>query len=342
VSRSAAFDRRVAGIARVAGLALPALVVVAAAGGVLLHARALPWQNAVPWLLGALVFAAGFATPPARFAEALRRPRYTLLYLAMLFGPLLLLAWLLAQLPGLDAATATGLLILGVCPTDLTVPAMTLLAAGDAALATVLTASSLLACTLLAGPLLARFGTAALVDRTALLQELGGSVAWPFVLALLLRSARARLGVATDPFVAVQPPLFVRLSAALLDRALALSALLPPLAVAALVFIAAGTAHAQIMTKSAIAVAALCLLYNLAGYACGWALFRALDAPPRALRAGVFATGLREFGVAAALAIAVRPDAGGGAAIDGVVMLISAPLLAGFLSRSASRSRGRR
>ena len=92
MSRGAALDRRVAGAARRLNAALPLLVPVAALLGLALRARAAAWQDAVPWLLGALVFAAGFQTPPARFAEALRRPRYTLLYLALLFGPLLLLA----------------------------------------------------------------------------------------------------------------------------------------------------------------------------------------------------------------------------------------------------------
>lgn len=292
-------------------------------------------MGAIPWLLGALVFAAGFSAPPARLIGALRRPERTLLLLALQFGPLALLALLLSRLP-LDPALSVGLLVLGAAPTDVTAPAMTLLAEGDAALATVLTAASLVACTVLAPSLLVRFAAGAAVDRAALLNELARSVLWPLAGAIALRYLLTQQALAPPPNVfdgegLPAPSRRSRTARAVLNAGIRAAPLASALAVLALVFVVAGGARAEILSRGIFAVVALCLLYNLAGYGAGWLLFRALDAPPRAVRAGVFAAGMREFGVAAAIAASIRPEAAAVAGVYGVIILVTAPLLARLL-----------
>lgn len=84
-----------------------------------------------------------------------------------------------------------------------------------------------------------------------------------------------------------------------------------------------------------VAVAlALCLALNLASYAGGYVLFRLLQAPDMAVRAAVFTTGMREFGVAAAIATAAVPAAAPVAGLYGILILITAPLLVRAYSRS--------
>lgn len=316
---------------------LPLLVLGAAACGLIWSGTAARATAAIPWLLGILVFAAGFVTPPARLAGALRRPERTLLLLALQFGPLALLALALSRLP-LDPALSVGLLALGVSPTDVTAPAMTLLADGDAALATVLTTASLVASTALAAPLLSRFAAGALVDRGALLNELARSIVWPLCGAIALRYLLTLQAVAPPPDLfdtetLPQPDTRTRIARTALARGVRVAPAVSALAVLALVAVVAGGARGEILSRGIFVAAAVCLLYNLVGCGAGWLLFRALDAPPREAHAGVFAAGMREFGVAAAIAASVRPGAAAIAGVYGVIILITAPLLARLLRR---------
>ncbi len=293
----------------------------------------------VPWLLGVMVFATGIGVPPARLSAALRRPGRLLFALAMQFGPLSLLAYALSRLP-LAAPLRTGILCIGVAPSEISSGVMTLLAGGDAALGTALVAASLLCATIVTPGLLASYaGGGVYVDRAALARELGLAVGVPLAAALMLRWLLAGLLVRRQADdgrllfgdVAPAPLPRVPLPGGALAAALALIDTLAPavaaLTVLVLMFIIAGVARTVLLSADLVAAAALCLLLNLAGYAAGWLLFRALREPDLAVCAAVFGLGMREFGVAAALATAVLPAAGAIAAIYGIVILMTAPLL---------------
>ncbi|HZQ38433.1 MAG TPA: bile acid:sodium symporter [Dehalococcoidia bacterium] len=312
---------------------------LAAAVGVALPQAGQRAGGLVPWLLGAMVFATGITVPPARLSAALRRPGRLLFALVVQFGPLSLLAYALSRLP-LDAPLSVGILCIGVAPCEITSGVMTLLAGGDAALGTALVAASLLCATIVTPGLLASYaGGVAPVDRAALAQEVGLAVGAPLAAALLLRWLIAGLLVRRQAdealllFGDAAPAPYPRLPlpGGALAAALALVDALAPavaaLAVLLLLFIVAGTARPVLLSADLLAAVALSLLLNLAGYAAGWLLFRALREPDLAVCAAVFGLGMREFGVAAVLATAVLPDAAAVAAVYGIVILITAPLL---------------
>jgi BASS family bile acid:Na+ symporter len=318
---------------------------LAAAAGVALPASGPRATELVPWLLGVMVFATGLTVPPARLAAALRRPGRLLFALAVQFGPLSLLAYLLSRLP-LGTPLSVGILCIGVAPSEVSSGVMTLLAGGDAALGTALVAASLLCATIVTPGLLASYaGGVVLVDRATLAQELGLAVGAPLVAALLLRwllaglllqrQADEALTLFGDPVPAVS--LRLPLPSDLAVTALVLLDTLAPavaaLAVLVLLFLIAGAARPVLLSTELFAAAALSLAFNLAGYAAGWLLFRLLREPDLAVCAAVFGLGMREFGAAAALAAAVLPAAGGVAAVYGIVILVTAPLLVRWYRR---------
>lgn len=322
----------------------------AGALGVLFAPMARRGTDAIPALLGVMVFATGFTVPPAGLGAALRRPERVLWALAAQYGPLALLAFWLSRLP-LSAPVSIGILVIGVAPTEVSAGVMTLLAGGDAALGTALMAASLLASTVLTPTLLAGFaGRAVFVDRPALLQELMLSVSLPLIGAVALRGLLARRLAeraladslrlfAEQPTPARRAPERAdRAAAALLAAADALAPAVAALVVLALLFIVAAAARDVLLSADVFAVVPFCLLLNATGYAAGWALFRLLRAPELAVRAGVFALGMREFGVAATVAAAVLPAAAGVAAVYGMVILFTAPLLVRLYGTRGRRS----
>jgi len=327
---------------------------LAAALGLLFAGTAARANGLIPVLLAVMVFASGFTTPPARLLSAFKRPERVLGVLALQYGPLSLLAYALSRLP-LSPATATGLLVLGAAPSEITSGVMVLLAGGDAALGAALMGTSLLASATVTPWLLLHYaGGQIYVDQAGLLQELMVTVAGPLIVASTLRGflaergARARMTASTalwetpsfrtdatlraDARLAL-PAWFWRDPAALLAVADRLLPAVAALAVIALLFIVAGTARHVVLSGEIAVVAGLCLLLNLAGYAAGWGLFRLLRAPELAVRAGVFTVGMREFGVAATVAMAVLPDAAAVAGVYGIVILVTAPLLVQIYNR---------
>lgn len=341
---------------RVAGRAASAVTgplllwaLLAAVAGVALPDVGRGARGLVPWLLGVMVCATGITVPPARLGAALGRPGRLLFALVVQFGPLSLLVWALSRLP-LSAPLRIGLLCVGVAPSEISSGVMTLLAGGDAALGTALVAASLLCATIVTPGLLASYaGNAVSVDRMALAQELGLAVAAPLAAALLLRwllarllvqrQAEASLALFGERLPAPYPrlPLPNRAFASALDLIDALAPMVAALAVLLLLFIVAGAARPVLLSGEVAVAIALSLLVNLAGYAAGWLLFRLLREPELAVCAAVFGLGMREFGVAATLSAAVLPAAGAVAAVYGIVILVTAPLLVRWYRRGLTR-----
>lgn len=297
--------------------------------------------GAVPVLLGVMVFATGFTVSPLRLAATFRRPGRVLWLLLLQYGPLSLLAYLLSRLP-VPAPVSAGILVIGACPSEITSGVFVLLAGGDAALGTLTVAASLLAGTLLTPWLLVHFSqNAVVVDRGALTQELMLSVGLPLIAAvslrswLLLRRAQAWLTASLTFWdVPLRSARGGTSPGGLLRTADRLLPAVAALAVVALLFIVAGSARSVVLSADVAVALALCLALNLASYAGGYVLFRLLQAPDMAVRAAVFTTGMREFGVAAAIATAAVPAAAPVAGLYGILILITAPLLVRAYSRS--------
>ncbi len=323
---------------RTAGLVTGGLLFwtpLAATLGIVAHGAASRGMPLIPLLLAILVFATGFTVPPARLAAVLQRPARLLAVLVLQYGPLSLLAYLLSRLP-VSAAVSTGILVLGAAPSEITSGVMVLLAGGDTALGTAQMAASLLASTVLTPALLTLYAGGSLyVDRAGLVQELTLSVALPLFAAVALRGAATRRGARAGMDAslalwdeAVAPAAFP--GPGLDSFVAALDVLLPAvaaLAVIVLIFIIAGTARGVLLSGDLFASVGECLVLNIAGYAAGRTLFRIMRAPEPAVRAAVFTTGMREFGVAATVAATVLPAATGVTGVYGILILFTAPLL---------------
>ncbi len=148
-------------------------------------------------------------------------------------------------------------------------------------------------------------GSTARVDRVALIVELVLSVALPLV-----------VGVAARTCV----PALDRLGA----RALDLSAV----CVVLVVFVTMGSARPWVLSASLFPALALCSGLLVLAYTLGFAVAWPWRHEPHVWRALVFPIGMREFGIAAAVALVVSPDAVGVAGIYGTLLMITAPVLA--------------
>jgi predicted Na+-dependent transporter len=146
------------------------------------------------------------------------------------------------------------------------------------------------------------------VDRPGLLTELLLSVTLPLVVCVALRTRFPGLTRASG-------------------RALDLSAL----CVVLIVYVAAGQAHDIVLSRTIVPAVLLSLGLQCMSYAIGSAVVLALRLRGGAARAILFPIGMREFGIATAVALSVAPRAAGMAGVYGVMLMISGPALARIL-----------
>jgi len=295
-------------IARVAGPIHDRLIVYAAAAvaaGVLLPSVAARLAGGVPYMLGGQVLGVALTLPLGRFAAVARRPLPVLLALAA--------QWTVLPLAGVglfnvvsDPTLRNGVFIVAVAPAEITSALVALLAAGSGAVAITCMAGSLALGTVLT-PLWvsAVLGPAVHVDRLALIAELALSVALPLVVGVGLRTWWPGLH-------------------GLRSRALDLSAV----CVVLVVFVSVGSARAFVLSASLLPCIGLCAVLLVIGYGLGLALAWPWRHHAHLWRALIFPVGMREFGIAAAVALAVSPGAVGVAGVYGAMLMTTAPALA--------------
>lgn len=287
-------------------------VVVAALLGLVLPGGALLLRPLVPLFLAGQVLGVALNLTPAAIREALRRSR--------VIGIALLAQWTIVPCLGLllrlwapTPTLATGILISAVAPAEITSGLMTALAGGDAAIATVCMASSL-ALSIVLTPLwleLAR-GSSTGVNQAALVEELALSVLLPLLIGVAVRA---------------RWPEVRRFGTAFLDLS----------AVCLLLVVLAGTSSARgVLLSSAIVPAFLLALGLLLGSgSAGWALGRVLRLGRSEALAVGFPVGIREFGVAIAVAEVIDPSAAAVGGVYGLVMVGTVGVLASRLGRRA-------
>ncbi len=269
-----------------------------------------------PYLLAIMVAGTGFNLSLRQVFSISGTARLTLLTLVAQLGLLPLLGYglyLLVPDPGL----ALGMVALGVAPCEITSALMTLLAKGELALATRLMAFSVFLAAFLTPLWFGLFlGKSAGIDFGGMAIELGLIITLPFLVSSALRSRFERLSQYETEFGA--------LSAA---------------AVIVLIFIVGSTLAGQKLEGGLVWLVVACIVFNLAGYGLGWLLSRLfrLDRPRSS--ALIFTSGMREFGIATAVAIDFLPAGATIApALYGLIMMISASLLASRLKKSSELS----
>jgi BASS family bile acid:Na+ symporter len=224
--------------------------------------------------------------------------------LALQYTVLPVLAWVLA-LPLADPELRAGFVIVGAAPSEITSALMVFLAGGDAALATGAMALSVLVSPFVMPPILSLLaGHSVHMNVGEMFLNLAVIVAIPVLVGASLRTRFPKLGNHADECSA-----------------------LASLMVILLIFIVAAANAGSILQVGMIGTAVLLLVLNVSGYALGWLTGR-IVAPRDDRRPFIFTVGMKEFGVATAVALNFFPGrAALPAAVYGVLMLITAPYL---------------
>lgn len=283
-------------------------VVVAAVAGVAAPGLADRLSGGVPLMLAGQVAGVALTLTVRQFASAFRA--------APVIAAALAVQWTLVPASGIalsrlapDRSVGDGVVILAAVPAEITSALVALLAAGAGAIAVSCMAGSLAVGVVLT-PLWvsATLGSDVHVDRLSLLGELALVVTLPLLVGIALRS-----GV----------PALARHGALALDMS--------ALCVVLVVFVSAGQAHDLVLSSTLPAAIALCLGLQAIAYTAGFALGAGLRLPPPVRRAILFPIGMREFGIAAAVAFSVAPRAAGMAGVYGAVLMTVGPGLARLL-----------
>ncbi|WP_309068738.1 bile acid:sodium symporter family protein [Microbacterium sp.] len=132
--------------ARLAVTVFPILVIVAGVLGFLLPDAIAPLGQAVPWLLGVVMFGMGLTLTLPDFSRILKRPWMVLIGVVLQYLIMPLTAWLIVLVLQLPAELAAGVILVGCAPGGTASNVVTYLSRGDTALSvTVTTCSTLLA-----------------------------------------------------------------------------------------------------------------------------------------------------------------------------------------------------
>ena len=290
-------------------------VIAAGALGIALPDVAGKLQGVVPVMLAGQVAGVTLTLTASRLFRVLRHPAPVLAALAAQWLIVAPAGILLGRLIG-NGTVGTGVVISAAAPAEITSSLVAVLAAGAGEVAVLCMASSLALGTVLT-PELVTLGLQgeARVDTPALLLELTLCVALPLVAGVALRTNVSAL-------------------AGQAARCLDLAAI----SVVLVVFVAGGAARGIVGTLSLPAAVGACLGLQALSYAVGFVAGWVMRFPRAVRRAIIFPIGMREFGIATAVALTVTPEAAGVAGVYGVLVMITGPALAMNLRRRSRRT----
>jgi predicted Na+-dependent transporter len=272
------------------------LVLISAAVGVSFPGpgRRADAADAILFTLAVLVFCTGASMTFSEMGAIRASARRLAVVLPVTTVGLPVLAWLASRLVS-GVALRGGILAAGIAPAEVASVALTGLAGGDAVLAAGLLATSTILTVLLAGPILSIAGAHSGASQLGLLSTLALVVALPLVAGSAMRSL--------DPFGGREQPVI---------RVLGSASLL------LLLWEVASQLH---LRASDARVLLALLAYLAGGVVLGWLL--AIGAPPPKRTAIVLPTAMRDFAVAAGIAVsAFGPAAAAPLGIYGLLVLI--------------------
>lgn len=281
---------------------------MAAGLGAVFPGAAVALRPGVPAMLAGQVLGVALTIPFAELAPVLRRPGALVGALCLQWTALPLIGLGLYHLAGGDRI-GQGAFITAVAPAEITSALVAVVAGGAAATAaTLMTISVALGCVLT--PLWLLLLHHAHVDPATLVPELVLSVTLPLAGGVVLRSRFGRL--------ARHPRRFLDLAG--------LSLLL-------VVFVGAGYAR-PLFESAQLGGAVLFAAALVFAGALTAVTFSRLVPGARSRRIGLaYPIGMREFGIATAVAVTVAPRAGGFGGVYGVMMMIAAAVSAAALRR---------
>jgi len=276
-----------------------------------------PLRPAIVPLLGVVMFGMGISLAPEHFGRVLRRPGALGFGLALQFGLMPPIAWLVARALALPPELAAGLILVGSCPGGTASNVICYLARADVALSISLTTLS----TLLA------------VVATPLLMELyAGRSVDVDVPGMILSITRV---------VLVPVALGVAANRLLGPRVARLARIMPEVSVAAIGLIIAiivALGRNELRELSAPLAAAV-VIHNGIGMGLGYAIARLARRDESSARTLAIEVGMQNSGLAVALAVEfLSPLAALPGALFSIWHNLSGASLAGWWSRRPPRS----
>jgi bile acid:Na+ symporter, BASS family len=266
-------------------------------------------------LLALLMLAVSLTFDLATLQAVLRRPGVQLLATLLVYGPMSLLAVLIAGAAFGSGPLWLGVILVGTLPTDVSSPLLVWLARGNVALATVCNAvNTALAPLLVPALFLTYTGVALDVPVGALIVELALTVLVPTALGVALRTWRP------VPIRRIEPALSATGSLAYLALLLAV--------------IGPNAQRILDAPRTVLLVAVAALALNAGGYLTALATRRLL--PHRADRiAMLFTVSKKEFSIAAFVVFAsgLPAEVALPAAIYAVVQMLTSPVVARVVAR---------
>ncbi len=263
-------------------------------------------------LLMAIMFTMGLTLTPQDFLQVTREPHKVLLGVALQFGLMPLVAWLVAVMLGLSPEAMAGLVVVGAAAGGTASNVITWLAGGRVALSIAMTLVSTLV-SVLATPLLTELyvGRALEVPVSSMMLSIVQIVLVPVLLGLLANRLWARQLAGREPWLALIAMVCIILVIATI---VALN-------------------QSQLFTIGPL-VALAVMLHNLTGLAAGYWGARLLGCDRRDARTIAIEVGMQNSGLAAVLAARYfGPAAGLPGAIFSIWHNISGSLLAGYWAR---------
>lgn len=267
-------------------------------------------RGAVPVMLAGQVIGVALTLTVGDFAVASRRPWTVVVAL--------LVQWTVMPLAGLallhlipDLTVGHGALIVAVAPAEITSALVAILADGAGALAVACMAGSLALSTVLTPFWVgAALGSSVRIDEWGLMTELVFSVTLPLLAGVVLRTWLPCLAQKREVFLDVA----------------AISVIL-------VVFVGASSARGLPDSGVLLVAALACCTLAVVGYGAGHGAGALLRLPPAEARAILFPIGMREFGVATAVAVAIDPAAAAIAGLYGIVIMAASSAVAAALAR---------
>lgn len=267
------------------------------------------YGSSIPWLLGVIMLGMGLTMTPNDFKLVLTRPKDVFYGISLRYLIMPLTAFCIAKILDLPPALASGLILVGACPSGTSSNVMTFIAKGDTALS--VTVSSL---------------------NTVL-----SPILTPYIFVLL---AGTFIPInATDLFIDILKIVLLPISIGLLCRVLIpkvidkLSKIIPVVSVFAIVTIVGivvSLSAEKLMTVAFVAFLAV-VLHNAFGLSLGYGSSRLLGLGHKKSKAISFEIGMENSGLAVALALAhLDPVAALPGAIFSFWATLSGSLLASF------------
>ncbi|WP_227778463.1 bile acid:sodium symporter family protein [Haladaptatus pallidirubidus] len=271
-------------------------------------------------LLGVVMLGMGLTLTPPDLKRIIERPRDVLIGSLAQWTIMPITAYLLVQAFNLPTEIGIGIILLGAAPGGTSSNVMTYLGKGDVALSIAITSlTTIVAPIVMPAWVFFLVGTQIQVTFVEMFQEILFIVLLPVVAGLTIRQLLERKAPTTaKASLAAFPSISV-------------------IAIVAIVAAVVGLNADNILTVSAVALAAM-IIHNTIGLASGYTIGYTAKMPEDRIRACTFEVGLQNSGLATALAITFfSPLAALLPALFSVWMLIVGPTLATYFAHQTDR-----